>query len=243
VNEQFTEAETAFERAYEHLEEGTGDLSLLARALSLEATLRKDQRRVSDSVKLFTRVHDFYIQLGERHSAGEALVCRGVASGSMGDPIEAVRCLELGISLLDRSRDPQLVAAASYSLAAALTDSGDYRRAGELLLEGGFRQTFAAQPLGLLRLRWLEGKVHAGLGRLQQAERIFRKVREGFQERDLKYDAALVGLDLASVWLRLGKAEPVRILAEEMLATFESMEIRPEASKARLILKAARSPR
>lgn len=243
VNEQFAEAESAFERAYEHLEEGTGDLSLLATVLSLEASLQREQRKASEAVELFARVHDLYLQLGERHLAGRALVSRGIASRTAGDPFEAVRCLKQGMDLVDRERDPQLFAIAAQALADALTASGDYQGAGELLLESGFRQIFASQPLGLLRLRWVEGQVHAGLGRLDRAERIFRKVREGFKEKGLEYEAALVGLDLASVWLRQGKAEPVKILAEEMLATFESLEIRSEATKARLILKAARGSR
>lgn len=243
VNEKYAEAEFALERAYENLEDGSGDPSLLAWVLNLEASLRKDQRRVPEAIDLFSRVYDLYLQLGELHCAGQAMVSRGVASGNAGDPVEAGRCLEQGLALLDRSRDPQLVAAAYHCLATALAESGEYHRAGELLLESGFRQAFATQPLGLLRLRWLEAKVHAGLGRLPQAEQILRKVREDFLEKDLRYDAALVGLDLANVWLRQGKDEPVQGLAEEILAIFESLEIRPEATKARLILKAARSSR
>ncbi|HEX2223662.1 MAG TPA: hypothetical protein VHN15_05610 [Thermoanaerobaculia bacterium] len=243
VNEQYQEADFAFGKAHEYLEEGTGDPSLLARVLSLEASLRRDQRRASEAVDLFARVYDLYLQLGERHLAGRALISRGIASRTAGDPFEAVRCLKQGMELLDRQRDPQLSASAAQSLADALTASGDYQGAGELLLESGFRETFAAQPLGLLRLRWVEGQVHAGLGRLQRAEKILREVREEFLEKDLRYEAALVGLDLANVWLRQGKAEPVQGLAEEILAIFESLEIRPEATKARLILKAARGSR
>ncbi len=243
VNEQFNEAELAFERAHEHLEEGSGDPSLLARVLSLKASLRRGQRRVSESFELLTQAYDLYLQLGERHLAGRVLVGRATIFYADGNPFESVRCLERAIAMLDQEHDPQLAVVAFQALAEALTESGDYRRAGELLLERGFRQAFASQPIGLLRLRWVEGKVHAGLGRLKRAERILRKVREGFLEQDLTYNAALVGLDLASVWLRQGKAEPVKILAEEMLATFESLEIRSEASKARLILKAARGSR
>lgn len=243
VSEQFEEAEAAFEKAYEHLEEGTGDPSLLASVLNFEASLRRQQRRTAEAIELFARVYDLYAQLGERHLAGRALISRGIASRTAGDPFEAVRCLNQGIDLLEKGRDSQLLAVATQALADALTDSGDYQRAGELLLESGFRQVFAAQPLGLLRLRWLEAKVHAGFGRLQRAEQILREVREEFLEKDLKYDAALIGLDLANVWLRQGKAEPVQGLAEEILATFESLEIRAEATKARLILKAARGSR
>lgn len=242
VNTKFGEADRAIQKAHEYLEEGTGDLGLLARVLNVEGCIRKDQYKLPEALDLLARAQEFYLQLGESHLAARMLVSRGITSHDAGDPAEAVRCLEQAIPMLDRGRDPQLVAIAQQALSHALLENGEYRRASELLLESGIRQAFAAQPLNLLRLRWLEGKIHAGLDRLDRAEQILQEVRKGFKERNLEYSAALVGLDLASVWLRQGKLEPVRGLAEKMIDTFRSLKIDKHAIRALLLLQKASNP-
>lgn len=239
VNEQYDDADAALRQAYKLSDDGSGDSCFLARLLDVEASLRRDQRRLSDALDLLARARDLYLEAGERHLAGRALINRGIALYTARDPFEAVRSLEQGIELLDRERDPQLVAVALQDLVTYLTDCGEFRKAGEVLLESGLRQAFAMEPLVLLRLRWVEGQIHAGLGRLSRAEKIFREVRRDFQERDLDYDAALVGLDLAAVCLRQGKSERVRPLALEMFETFRALDIHPEAIKALRFLKVA----
>jgi hypothetical protein len=90
----------------------------------------------------------------------------------------------------------------------------------------GLGEAFASEPLNRLRLRWVEARVFAGNGRLERAEAIFKEVRSGFQEHGLEYDAALAGLDLAAVWLRLGKdARQVHLLAVEMTETFRRLDL------------------
>lgn len=45
------------------------------------------------------------------------------------------------------------------------------------------------------------------------------------------YDAAMVGLELAALWLRQGRAAQVQELAEEMYATFRYLGVPLEAAK------------
>ena len=101
-----------------------------------------------------------------------------------------------------------------------------------MLLKSGLREAFASDPVNLLRLRWLEGKIFAGRGRLAQAERAFREVRRGFLARDEEYDAALVALELAGVWLEQGKAAAVEELAEEIHEIFWDLGVHREARTA-----------
>jgi hypothetical protein len=93
--------------------------------------------------------------------------------------------------------------------------------------------------LSLLRLRWLEGRIHAGLGELERAERELLATREGFAATGNPYLTALVALDLAAVWLRQGRTPRVRQLVEEMIATFRALRIAREAVAALLILREA----
>ncbi len=111
-------------------------------------------------------------------------------------------------------------------------DCGACREAGALLLESGLRQALAGEPLSLIKVRWLEGKVFAGTGRAARAERAFQEARADFLAARQHYHAALVGLDLAEVWLDQGKAPEVRELAGEMLAIFRALGIHREAVRA-----------
>ena len=144
-----------------------------------------------------------------------------------------------GLQLIEAEKDPRLAASAKLSIVYALVDCGDFQEAGRILLASGLRQTFAADLLSLLKLRWVEGKVLAGLGKLGPAERTFEQVREEFLLREREYDAALVGLELAAVWLRQGKTAQVRELAEEIYETLRDLGVHHEAFKAAFFLREA----
>ena len=91
--------------------------------------------------------------------------------------------------------------------------------------------------VNLTKLRWLEGRIEAGLGRLDVAEEAFLHVRRELEQAGLEYHAALVSLDLATVWLRQGKVAETRSLVEELVATFRARRIAREALAALLLLK------
>jgi tetratricopeptide (TPR) repeat protein len=239
VNLQFQEAEKAFERAREFLELGTGDPRLHAQILDLEASLRSSQRRLDDAITLLDQVHSLYLEAGDAYLAGRALISRGINTHYQGRPREAVDLFERGLQLLEPGRDPHLAAIAQEAYLHALTDCGEYRQASRLLLQSGLREAFAAEPLNLLKLRWVEGKIHAGSGRLAQAERAFSGVRSEFLRRAQIYDAALVGLELAAVWLRQGRSAEVGELAEELHATFDDLGVQTEAARALYFVREA----
>jgi tetratricopeptide (TPR) repeat protein len=239
VNDRFSEADAAFVQAIGFLEEGTGDPLLQARVLDLFASLRSAQRRLDDAIELLDLVCELCLEAEDGHLAGRALISKGVNTRCQGHPREAVSILERGLQLLERERDLQLVSIGRQVLLDALTDCGEYRQASILLLRSGLREAFAAEPLNLLKLRWVEGKIHAGLDRPEKAERAFVEVRREYLRLRQVYDASLVGLDLASVWLRLGRPAQVRDLAEEMYATFAELGVQPEAARALYFVREA----
>lgn len=239
VNERFDRAEEALDQAQGLLEEGTEDILILARLADVKASLRIDQRRLSEAIDLLGVVHSLYSQAGDFHLTGRALMKRGITTHYAGDMREAIFLLREGLKLIDSTRDPQLAATGCQSLIHALTDCGEFQEAGRLLLGSGLRQAFAAEPLSLLKLRGVEGKVLAGLGKLGRAERTFEQVRDEFLLKEREYDAALVGLELAAVWLRQGKAAEVRELAEETYETLRELGVPQEAFKAVLFLREA----
>jgi tetratricopeptide (TPR) repeat protein len=232
VNDRFGAADKAFAEALESLERGTGDPLLQARVLDLLASLRSAQRRLEDSIALLDQVYELYLEAGDQHLAGRALISKGISTHYLGQPQQAVGILQQGLKLLDPYRDPQLVPVSQQGLLHALTNCGEYQQASRLLLRSGLREAFSAEPINLLKLRWVEGKIHAGLGRLGTAERAFSRVRQEFLRIGQFYEAALVGIELAAVWLRQGRAAEVQELATEMFEIFDELGVEREAAKA-----------
>jgi tetratricopeptide (TPR) repeat protein len=232
VNERFWLAEEALAQAQALLDQGTGDLAVEAYIEEVEASLLKDFRRLAEAEELLGQAHRAYKKLGEHHLAGRALLSRGSCRFFAGKPREAVHLFRQALSLLDAGRDPHLLAAAQFNLLDALVESGELGEASRLLLESGLRQTFADDPLNLLRIRWVEGKILAGRDRFKEAERVFTEVRDGFREQGLEFVAAVAGLDLAKLLLRQGKTGPVHELAKELSARAKERKIHPEAVNA-----------
>lgn len=232
VNDDFEAAEDAFAQAIDRFDQGTGDALLLARLLDLEASLRRAQRRLPEAIELLKNVAALYEQIGERHLAGRALIKRGINTYYDARPQEAVGFLRKGLKMIDPVRDPRLFLTSQQNLLLALVDAGDFQEARQLLLKGDLRRKLAGEPLNLLKLRWTEGKIHAGQDKLWRAETILLEVREGFFEREMEYDAALVGLELIEVRLQMGRRGEVAELAQEILETFEDLGVELEALKA-----------
>ncbi len=240
VNESHGDADVALRQAKNYLGKGSGDLALLARAWDVEASLRREQRRIPEALDLLAEAHRLYLEMGDRHLAGRTLVSRAHVIYTSGSPADAIRVLEDAKPFLDPERDPALITNITQLLVLYLTDAGEYSRAGEILLESGLGEKLADQPLNSLRLRWVEARIHNGMGRLERAEAIFQEVRQGFLKHRLEYDAALAGLDLAAVWLRQGQQDRLLPLAAEMSQTFDRMKLQtPEAWRAVTFLSLA----
>lgn len=239
VNDELREAVVALDTAQERLRRGTGNLFLLARVADLRATLLNTQRQLPDACELLDGVCQLYRKLGDEHLAGRALVKKGIYTNYDGDPVRALRLLREGLSLLDRERDPQLVTSTTESILEVMVQCGQFREAARVLLESGLRQSMADEPLNLIKLRGVEGQILAGLGKPGRAEAALREAREGFLKHDQGYNAAIVGLELAALWLEQGKSSQVKDLAEDMLATFRRLGIQREALKAMDYLKRA----
>ena len=132
VNEHLEQADLEFVEARRLLREGTGSPLVKARIADLEASLRRDQRRIPETLALLDEARRLYTKAGEGHLAGRTLINKGATSAYEGNPCEAARLFRKGLALLDQERDPQLSATAQLSLIRALALSGDFREAGKL---------------------------------------------------------------------------------------------------------------
>ena len=173
------------------------------------------QRRLAESEALLDGAYRAYMRVGERHKAGKILIKKGYSRRLADKPLEAAALLRRAISLLDPPRTPGL-AAAQHTLIDCLVDAGQFRQANETFLKSGLRQAFAGDPLNLLRVDWIEGKIFCGRKRFDDAARVLTKVRDEFRERGLEYVAAIAAVDLAKVLLQAGKLGDLKALAQEL---------------------------
>jgi len=239
VADDLARAETAMARAVGWQRRGSGDPWLVARIADRMSTLFADQRRFAEAAELLDRVHGFYLQVGDTHLAGQALIKHGIFTGYNNDSRGALVLLTEGLELIDTERDWRLAVQAVQAILWNLVECGRCRQARIHLWRSRSLLERHGGKLHLLRLRWLSGRIHAGIGELERAERELAATREGFEAAGSPYNAALVSLDLAAVWLQQGKTPRVRQLVDEMISVFRALRIAREAVAALLILREA----
>lgn len=213
-----------------------GDPGLLneARVLGLEANLYRALRRFPEAMK----------RIGEALAAdqgglrGRLLLTKSQILLAVGNVEQSTTVLQEAAPLVTESRD---FLGVKYQLLANLCRLG---RASEAEPGLGEVQVLAAQGgsrLDLLRVIWLRGAVHAGMGRLAEARTAFEEVRRAFEVEKLALSCALVSLELALVLLEQGHTREVRAIAEEMVWIFSAQGVHQEALAAlRIFCEAAR---
>jgi tetratricopeptide (TPR) repeat protein len=207
--------------------------------LELAASLRTAQRRFPEALELLDQVIALYLEDDpehrDRHRAGRALIQKALAIAQMGAPESAIRYLKEAMDLVDRDREPRLWLCLEHNLLSALISTGRYREAEAHRpgVEAACRQIGTA--LDLVRLRWIEARIAAGLGERERARTAFAEVRREFTARGMGYDTALVSLELAARDLEEGRNAEVKELARETVAVFRAQEVQREALAALLL--------
>ena len=232
-------AERALERA-RVLQEALGsDLLAEAEILGFRASLRNTQGRFDEAAGLLDRSLQLYREAGDRHQEGRTLILKGMVAGEGGNLREAIRLLRRGLARIVAAEEPRLVLAARHNLIWFLNDLGRHQDALTALEQSRSLYLEVGNRLHLVRLRWLEGRIAIGLGRLDEAERFLALTREAFLEEKISFDAALASLDLAMVQARRGDASGVKRIVSEIVPVFQACQVHPEAIAALLLFREA----
>jgi tetratricopeptide (TPR) repeat protein len=239
IHSDLSEAEEALTVAGDLLADGVVGLFDRARVLALLASLRRAQERFDEALQLFNRVALIYKKLGQWNLLGRTLLQKSLVCGESGDIETEMLMLRRALDLIDPQADPRLFLAARHNLIHALNESGQSREAFALLFHSRPLYLRMGDRMNLLKLRWVEGLVAAGLQRHDQAEAAFREVREAYAGIGLDYDAALVSLDLAGVYVAQGRVADLRQVVEETLVVFQSRHTHRAALAAVLVLCSA----
>lgn len=239
VHDQLDSAEYAFAQARELLAQGAHDGELENHLIEFEASLAADCRRFAIAANLLQKVQRFHRRRGDEHLVGRTLILRGLYIGYGGEPEKALDLLAKGLSSVSAERDPVVVYAAVHNQLLFLIDLARFEEAKRFrFLNNGVLNQRTGR-LNEARLRWLDGRIDAGLGNFARAESVFREVKEAFKEADRAYDAALISLDFSASLLAQGKVSEAHEIAVTADKTFRGLRIEREALAAMLLLKTA----
>jgi tetratricopeptide (TPR) repeat protein len=215
------------------------DLEVLAEVDDLEGSLRKDQRRFDQAEELLSRSLAFYRLAGREERLPKVMLILAEVHYLRGDSIRAISTVEVALREIAPRGEVRDYLCARHNLAFYLASSGRYEEAAGLLEEDAGLFARNGHPVDLIRRRWLEGNISAGLGKTDLAEAAYLAAREAFLERSIGFGAAMVSMDLAALYLRTGRVEEVRSLAEAMIPIFQAQDIHREALAALVLFQEA----
>jgi tetratricopeptide (TPR) repeat protein len=233
-------AETAFRRAEAFLGESTtGNTQVRAEVLDLKASLRRDQKRLDEALRLLEEASSLSLETGDEHALGTALLKKAKILEETGELETAVELLRQAVARIDPARSERLSVYALHNLVWTLTTAGRHDEAVGMLprVQELFRRI--ARPIDFIRLRWAEGRIAAGLGQRGEAETTFLAAREEFLRHGMGYDAALVSLDLAGLYAQDRRTAELKRLAAEIAPIFEARDVHREALAALVLFREA----
>jgi len=240
VGEQLARADEAITTAFEHLAHGTGDELLEARLLSLQASVLGSRGRFRATLEALSRAQAIHLRRGDRHHAGRALIQAGYYLGYCGLPEAALRTVDEGMAMIDAELDPGLHVAALHNRVDLLVDTRRFQEARMQLRLHRSRLLGGQGLLNRLRLKVIEGRLEAGLGNLERAERAFRTARRRFRKAGSRRLAAMASLDLAAVLMRQGRLGDAQPLIEEAVEELVAIDAAGESLTALKLLQKSR---
>jgi tetratricopeptide (TPR) repeat protein len=222
------EAEAAISVAYRHLEEGTRDPLLRARFCTQTVSLRLAQRRFDEAIELAEEAGLIYTDLDDGHAFASTLVQKAIACLYAGEAEESIQILNQATPLIDAERDPNLLLSACHNLVRSYIELGRPEQALSLYSETRDLYRHSEDPLFKLRLAWQEGLLLRDLGHLRASETTLLEARQGFMDHELFYEAALISLDLAAVYVKLQAESQLKQTVAETVPIFLALGVERE---------------
>lgn len=225
----YVAADDAFKRAASAEEKGSRYPLLRSDCMRMLAMLRRDQQRIPEALELATQAVSLAEGAGDLHRGAKHRAMLAMVHFRLGDTKEAILCNAIAARHLDVALEPDMAFALAHNTTLYLAADG---RDGLALAFANAGEPFyaeMAEPLIRLRHRWLLGRLNANCGVLDEAALHLMAAREGFAERNLRYDAALATVDLALVWLRGGLASQAEAEAEALDRFLQMPDIPAEA--------------
>lgn len=229
VANDHADAARAFRKGWELWGEGGrepwDEVLEVAWLLGMEASFARNQKRLPDSLRLLGQA----LELAKSKRTKATLLINKANTLELLENFEGALSTLQEMGELREFSDRQLLWQQSYATVSNLGRLGRYPEAEALLPKVREIALELNNDLELVRVLWLEGWLAAGRGRRREARTALEQVQRDFVTRDLAYDAALVSLELAVLYLEEGRLKKVQALAMEMAPIFTSRQIHQEA--------------
>jgi hypothetical protein len=239
--DNLVQAEWSLQRALDLRNQGSGSPILRARLAEVTAGILSHQRHFQQALRALDLSYSLYVRQGHTKDALRVLIGRGIHTGRGGDPEMALLILARALVFARENKvdDPKLTFIILHNILLFRVERGEYHEANRQLFE--MRPLYArhAGAVDSLKLRWIEARISAGLGDDERAEKGFLAVREEFNSRGQVYHAAIMGLELAAIWLRQERLPDVKRMVAEILDVFRSRHVARETIAALLMLRQA----
>jgi tetratricopeptide (TPR) repeat protein len=236
VSGNLAAADTLLEEAKHLWHAGFDPAAVLdpGRLPDLEASLRRAQRRFPEALALL----DEAAALGRRPE--RALLQKGYTLEVMGDYERAVETLLRAAPLVLERGDTRLESILSGNLALNYCHLGRFEEAALLASRVRSAALETGDEIEALRMTWAQGRIAAGLGKVEEARSLLAQARREFAVRRMDYDVALALLEESALLLDEGRGGEVKLLARELAALFNAKGVHREALAAlRLFQEAA----
>jgi hypothetical protein len=235
LDDQLAAAEGALRRAWEALDDGTGDPLERAGLQRLEANLQLTLGDCAAATALLRPAASVYRLYGDRHQEGRTLQKLALAVG-FEDPPAGVALAERALTLIEPGREPRAELAARHALIWFVNDCGMGWQALDLLERCRPLYRQLGDSHAHLLLPWLETRICRRLGRLAAAERCLVAVWHDFRGVGVRQELALVSLDLAETYIAEGKSRHAIRLLKVFHALLRHWRMHTEGMAAWLLL-------
>lgn len=188
----------------------------------LEASFRKDQRKLAEALELLEEAFP------KSKVSGRVLIKKALVLSLMGCHEEAIAALRRAAEL-SSDCDPDDLACIDFNLGVNLCHMQRFDEAASFAASALKMAEAAKQRMRILRCRWLQARVITGQGDHLVALSIYRNLSDEFAELGMTYDLALVTLELAGLLLLLGRTEECQSLTTGLPEYFEAQGIHQEA--------------
>jgi transcriptional regulator with XRE-family HTH domain/tetratricopeptide (TPR) repeat protein len=233
------DAERVFRNAEESWKAGEGAYpGLLEEGLifALKASLRRAERRLDEAARLLEEAST--MASGDRFRT-QVLISQARIADELGNTEEAVRILERARGASLPQVDGRIILCIEHNLADGMSKLDRFEEANALLPHVRDLSRKFGGEIDAVRLLWTEGRIAAGLGKLDEGIGALTRVRGEFASRNMSYDTALVSLELGTLYADAGRPDQVRTIARHMAPIFQAKDVHREALAALTLFRTA----